>query len=77
MHVSRYKRLLSHSKGIEAFHVHVLFFAPVKIGYDFFEVKFTTGDMTVYCEGFYILKPRILRPLDGLGLHCIFAANRP
>ena len=33
--------------------------------------------LRTYCEGFYILKPRILRPLDGLGLHCIFAATRP
>ena len=47
MHVGRYKRLLSHSKGIEAFPRHVVVFAPGKNGYDFFKVEFPTGDMTV------------------------------
>ena len=39
MHVGRYKRLLSHSKGMEASSVHVVLFAPGKNGYDFFQCR--------------------------------------
>ena len=47
MHVGRYKRLLSHSKGMEAFPRTSSSFCPGKNGYDFFIVEFPTGDMTV------------------------------
>ena len=46
--VGRYKRLLSHSKGMEAFpRKCYVVFAPGKNGYDFFQVEFPNGDMTV------------------------------
>ena len=48
MHVGRYKRLLSHSKGMEAFPRTCSSFCPRINGYDFFKVEFPTRDMTVY-----------------------------
>ena len=47
MHVGRQKRLLSHSKGMEAFPRTCSSFCSRKNGYDFFKVEFPTGDMTV------------------------------
>ena len=41
MHVGRYKRLLSHSKDMEAFPRTCSSFCPRKNGYDFFKVDFS------------------------------------
>ena len=47
MHVGRYKRLLSHHKGMKAFPRTCSSFCSRKNGHDFFKVEFPTKDMTV------------------------------